>query len=153
MAMTNRGAYLLYDVYFRGASAPTTFYLALVSDTPTVDTNTLGELTEIAAANGYTSGGIAVARNSTDFDSLTETDATDLVALQIKDLTFTGDGGTLPSSGNALHAVLTDDNATVGSRQVIAFWSLEENSDGGKQVSDGQTLTLVNLQIDGDTVP
>jgi hypothetical protein len=61
-------------VAFNAAALPTTFYAALVTSAgaPTADTNTLGELTEIAAGNGYTAGGISLSKNTTDFPSLTE---------------------------------------------------------------------------------
>jgi hypothetical protein len=131
---------------FRNGTEPTTFYVALVTSAaaPTADTNTLGDLTQIAAGNGYTSGGIAVARNSTDFDTLTEDDTNDRGDLQIKDLTWTASGGSIPGSGNgARYAVLTDDNATVNSREVYAYWDLTSD----RSVSTGQTLTLQNLEI------
>lgn len=136
MAVTNKGKYHLADVYFRNASEPTSFYVALVSSTPTVDTNTMGDLTEITGDN-YTSGGVSVARDSTDFDSLVEDDTADESVIQIKDLVFNG------AFSGATYAVLTDDNATVSSRQVIAYWSLG----GSVSVSDGQTYTLQNCEI------
>jgi hypothetical protein len=131
---------------FRNGTEPTTFYVALVTSAaaPTADTNTLGDLTQIAAGNGYTSGGIAVARNTTDFDTLTEDDTNDRGDLQIKDLTWTASGGSIPGSGNgARYAVLTDDNGTVNSREVYAYWDLTSD----RSVSTGQTLTLQNLEI------
>ena len=55
---TNRGKYLQQDIVFRGATPPTYFYVALISNAvvPTVDTNTFDELTEIPAENGYYCG-------------------------------------------------------------------------------------------------
>lgn len=72
--ITNRGKYWLLDQVFRNATEVTSLYAALVTSAvaPTVNTNTFSELTEIAAGNGYTAGGIALTRNSTDFDALTE---------------------------------------------------------------------------------
>ena len=143
---TNRGKYHMLDVTFRNGTEPTSYYVALVTSAvaPTADTNTLSELTEIAAGNGYTSGGISVARNSTDFDTLTENDTNDRGEIQIKDLVWTASGGNLPASGSgARYAVLTDDNVTVGSRIVIAFWDLSSD----RTVSSGQTLTLQNCEL------
>lgn len=147
--VTNRGKFMIFDGYFRNVAAqiPTTFYVALCTSAtaPTADTNTLSELTQIAAGNGYTSGGIAVARNNTDWDVLTEDDTGDQAILQIKDLVWTASGGTLPASGGgARYAVLTDDNATVASRRIIAFWDLVSD----RSVSSGQSLTLQNCEID-----
>lgn len=143
---TNRGKYLALGVFFRGVAAPTAFYMALVTSAaaPGADLNTLSELTEIAAGNGYTSGGISVARNATDFDVYTEDDANDRALIQIKDLVWTASGGTLPASGGgARYAVLTDDNVTVGSRQVVGFFDLSSD----RSVSSGQTLTLQDCEF------
>lgn len=143
---TNRGKKILLDELFRNPTEFTNFYVALVTSAvaPTADTNTLSELTEIAAGNGYTSGGIQLARNSTDFDVSAEDDTNDLSKIQIKDLVWTASGGSLPASGSgARYAVLTDDNATVGSRQVLGFWDLVSD----RQVSAGQTLTLQDCEL------
>lgn len=142
--MTNRGKKLMFDAFFRGATPPTTFYLALVTSAaaPGPDTNTLSDLTEIAAGNGYTAGGTAVARNSTDFDTLTEDDATDMALLMVKNIVFTASGGVLPGSGaGARYAVLLTDEATVADRQVVDYWSLGSD----RSVSDGQSLTIADL--------
>ena len=141
---TNKGKHHILDQLFRNATEVTNYYVALVTSAtaPDADINTLSQLTEIAAGNGYTSGGFQLARNSTDFDSLTENDTNDRGEIQIKDVAWTASGGSIPASGNgARYAVLTDDNATVGSRIVIAFWDLSSD----RVVSSGQTLTLQNL--------
>lgn len=147
MAVTNRGKYKILDWAFRAATRPTNFYVALVTDAvaPTVDTNTLSELTQIASGNGYTTNGISLTPGGTDFDTLTEDDSGDQAILKIKDLVWTASGGSLPGSGSgARYAVITDDNATAGSRIIIAYWDLASN----RVVSSGQTLTLVDLEID-----
>ena len=144
--ITNRGKYKLLDWVFRASTLPTNFYVALCTSaaTPTVDTNTFSELTEIAAGNGYTAGGTSLTKNSTDFDVLTEDDTGDLGKIQIKDLTWTASGGSLPGSGNgARWAVLTDDNATQGNRIVIAWWDLTSD----RSVSVGQPLTLQDCEL------
>lgn len=143
---TNKGKFRILDIVFRNATEPTNLYVALVTSAvaPTADTNTLSQLTEIAAGNGYTSGGYQLARNGTDFDTLTENDTDDRGELQIKDVVWTAAGGNLPASGNgARYAVLTDDNGTVGSREVWAWWDLASD----RTVSDGQTLTLQNCEL------
>lgn len=144
---TNRGKFLALDVLFRNTGAPTNFFVALVTSavTPTADTNTLSELTEIAAGNGYTSGGFSLSRNATDFDVLTEDDTNDKALVQVKDIVWTAAAGPIPASGSgARYAVLTTDEATVGNRQVIAFFDLSAD----RSVSDGQTLTLQNTELD-----
>lgn len=145
---TNKGAFQMLGILFRNTTEPTAFFLALVTNAtpPTADTNTLGGLTEIAAGNGYTSGGISIARDATDFDTLTEDDGNDRAFVQIKDTVWTASGGTLPGSGDgARYAVLTDDNGTVGSREVYAYFDLVSD----RSVSSGQTLTLQNCELRG----
>jgi hypothetical protein len=143
--ITNRGKFWLLEQVFRNPAEPANLYLALVTSAvaPTVDTNTLSELTEIAAGNGYTAGGYQLTRNSTDFDVLTEDDAADRAYVQLKDIVWTASGGPLPASGNgARWAVLSDDNATLGSRLVLAAWDLTSD----RTVSSGQTLTVQNAE-------
>ena len=144
---TNRGKYLMLGYVFRGTTLPTNFYVALVTSAvaPAQDHNTLSELTEIAAGNGYTTGGYQLTPGTTDFDVQTENDTSDLALVQIKDVIWTASGGSIPSSGGgARYAVLTDNNVTVGSRQIIAYWSLGSD----RTVSSGQTLTLQNCELD-----
>lgn len=137
---TNKGRYRLLGL-LAGGTLPTNFYVALVTSatSPTVDINTLSELTEIATGNGYTAGGIQLSKNSTDFSNLTEDDTNDLASVDIKDLVWTASGGNLPASGSgARWAVLTDDNATLGSREVWAWSDLGSD----RTVSDTQALTV-----------
>ena len=151
MPVMNRGAFRILQAFFRNTSVPTVLYAALVTSaaTPGVDTNTFSELTEVAAGNGYTAGGISLSRNSTDFDVLTEDDTNDRAFIQIRDLVWTASGGTLPGSGSgARHAILTDDNGTQSSRDIISSWDLSSD----RSVSSGQTLTLQNCEIRITTV-
>ena len=142
---SNKGKMSILDGYFRNAGAPTNFYVALVTDTPDCDTNLMSDLTEIVAGNGYTSGGYQLTRNATDFDTLTEDDTGNQGEIQIKDVVWTASGGTIPDSGSgALYAVLTDDHATINSREVYAFWSLG----GATSVGDGAMITLADLELD-----
>ena len=143
---TNKGKMSILDAYFRNNGAPTNFYVALVTSAsaPTADTNTLSDLTEIAAGNGYTTGGYQLTKNATDFDSLTENDTDDRGEIQIKDVVWTASGGSIPDSGNgARYAVLTDDNGTVANREILAYWDLSSD----RSVSDGQSLTLQNCEL------
>lgn len=140
--VTNRGKYNLLDLV-RGASVPTNYYVGLASAAIDADDDTYADLTEVTAGNGYTAGGQSITPNSTDFDVLTEDDVNDRAYMRIKDLTWTGTGGTLPSSGNATYAFLTDDNGTMSAREVWFYWDLG----GSYQVSSGQDLTLVDLEI------
>ena len=133
---TNRGKYLILGDYLRNETSPTVFYVYLINSTPTVDTNTFSELTEASNYDGEQS----LSRNSTDFDVWTEDDVTnDNAYMQIKDLVFTASGGTCTTT----YAVLTDDNVTEGSRQVIAYFDLGAT----QNITDGNTLTLQDLQL------
>ena len=88
---TNKGKMSILDAYFRNNGAPTNFYVALVTSAtaPDADTDTMGDVTEISAGNGYTSGGYQLSKNSTDFDTLTEDDTNDRGLVQVKDVVWT----------------------------------------------------------------
>lgn len=143
---TNRGKADTLARRFRGVALPTNFYVALFTNAspPDADTNTKSQLTEIAAGNGYTEGGISLTKNTTDFDVLTEDDTNDRAFVQIKDLVWTASGGPIPASGSgARWACLTDDNATQGSREVYNFWDLVSD----QTVSDTQSMTFQDFEI------
>jgi len=146
VGFTNRGMYRILGVILRAETPPTNFYVALVTDAtaPGPDINTLSDLTEIAAGNGYTSGGYSLNRNSTDFDTWTEDDTNDEALMQVKDVAWTASGGAIPGSGDgARYAVLLDDDGTVANREVWAYWDLGS----ARSVSNGQTLTLQDLEL------
>lgn len=148
--VTNRGAYLIGGMALTNAAEPTNYYIALVTSatTPTVDHNTLSEFTEIAAGNGYSSGGLSIARTvagaGLDWASATEDDTDNRAEFILENAVWTASGGPIPASGGgARWALLTDDNGTVGSRQVLAWWDLVSD----RSVSDGQTLTVASAEI------
>jgi len=144
---TNRGKCNALAERFRGVAPPANFFLALVTavNPPTADTNLLSDCTEIAIGNGYAAaGGVSVARNSTDFDVITEDDLNDRALVQLKDIIFTASSGNLPASGDgASYAVLLGPNATPANREVEAYWDLG----GARVVSDTQTLTLQDCEL------
>ena len=143
--ITNAGKDMIFEVAFRGVTIQTNYFVALCDDSaaPTYATATLSDLGEVPDTQGYTEGGYSLTPNVTDFD-VCEVADTDDVKLQIKDVVWTASGGTLPASGDgARYAVLLDDNATEASRVVYAYWDLTSN----RQVSDGQTLTLEDLEL------
>lgn len=143
---TNKGMYRILGYVFRGDTIPTNLYIALCTDavTPDEDTNTFSQLTEVPAGNGYTAGGIQLTPGATDFDTHTEDDTGNLGYVQLKDIVWTASGGNLPSSGNgARWAILTDDNGTQGSREILAWFDLGSN----RIVSNGQQLSLIDFQL------
>jgi hypothetical protein len=145
--VTNRGRKRELDSFYRGQNTPGGFFIGLVkaAAAPTADTNVWSDVSgqEIAAGNGYTANGISVARNTTDWDVLTEDDANDRALVQLKNIVWTASGGPIPSSGGgARYAILMDDNGTPANRDVIAVFDLGSD----RTVSDGQTLTLVDCE-------
>jgi hypothetical protein len=138
---TNKGKYTMLG-WMKGTALPTNFYVALVTSAtaPVADTNTKSELTELTEQFGYTTGGKSLTKNGTDFPVHTEDDGADTAYIRIKDQAWTASGGSI---GAARYAILTDDNATQGSRLVLAFWSLTSD----RTVSDGQVLTLQALEL------
>lgn len=142
---TNKGKAMLLKSTFQATTRPTNYYIALVTSAvaPDADTNTLGQLTQIATGNGYTSGGYSLTPGATDF-TLTEDDTNDRGTLLIIDIVFTASGGPIPASGGgARWAVLTDDNVTVGSREVYAWIDLSTD----RTVSDGQELRIEDILL------
>lgn len=112
--VTNRARFNVLGIVFRNATEPTTFtlLLALNSDPPTVDDNVFGDLAEIAAGNGYTTGGVVVNRNATDFDTITEDDTNDRALVQMKDFVFTASGGDAQQVG-AANQIMTQAAAAI----------------------------------------
>lgn len=143
--VTNKGKFRLAEQALANGAEPTNLYVALVTSAvvPTALTNTFGQLTEIAAGNGYTSGGIALARNATNFPTV-EDDTNNRMECDIPDQTWAAGAGPIPASGaGARYAVLTDDNVTIANREVYAWWDLISD----RAVSVGQNLTLQNMLL------
>jgi hypothetical protein len=148
MTWTNRGSFRVMKQFGHNSALPSEYYLALVKPTPapTVDTNTMSDLDEITAGNGYPSGGVVVNRNATDFDSITEDDSTNRGIAQLKDYIITASGGNIPPSGDGFrYIVLTDNNASVAAREVYMFWDLGSED----SLLDTQALTLQDLTMNG----
>lgn len=109
-------------------------------EAPGPNTNVLSDLQEIAAGNGYSAGGEAVARDATTgFDNLTEDDPNDQAYLQLQNVEWTASGGSIPASGDGIrYPVLVDDAANV-----ICFWDLGTYD----SVSTGQKFTIQDAEI------
>lgn len=144
---TNRGRMLALQWSFQRTSLPTNLYVAAVTSAiaPTADTNTLSQLTEIAAGNGYTTGGFQLTPNATDFPDLVEDDTSDYGEVRLKDVTWTASGGSIPASGGGMrYLVLTTDEGTVGNRQVIGWWDMvtDNSAPNGNQLGPWADLGL-----------
>lgn len=152
MAFTNEGLELMIRWALRGESpVGGAFKLHLVTNDPatlTPSVTLLGELTEITGGNGYVagdSGGIDINPNATDFDVISHTDSPGKAITQLKDITWTASGGTIPASGSDARAlVLTDANGTANSRKVIAYWDLIT----AFNLTNGQSVTLSDFELD-----
>ncbi len=143
---TNRGKYMALGRLWRATALPTNYYLALWTDAtaPTADTNVMSDGTQIAAGNGYTTGGYQLTAGATDYDVWTEDDTNDRALVQMKDIVWTASGGNIPASGDgARYAVHTDDDGTIADREVYHYFDLTS----ARTVSTGQTLTLQNCEI------
>ena len=139
--LTNKLKAELLGVFFRGEAAPVSYFLALVTgdNVPGPDTNTMADLTELDAGNGYVAGGQAIARDAIDFPTSDEDDTGDKGVVGLKDIIFTANGGNLPASGNgARYAVLTDDNVTVNDRKVYLWFDLQAD----RFLTDTQDLQI-----------
>lgn len=151
--LTNIGKKRILEMAFRdtqdsAAMDTAPLYLALSTSAASLDaeTTTFDTATEIAPGNGYTTGGEVVERDGAD---LTVWDVLDINAasaygyIRLKDMVWTATG-TFPASGNgAFYAVLLDDNATVGSRQVYGWVDLTT----ARSIGSGATLTLQDIEI------
>lgn len=145
MPWTNRGAYRMLS-WLRGGTVPANFYAALVCNTnaPVLNTILFSELDEIAEANGYTSGGIIVNTDSTDWDTISQDNANTRSYVQLKDYVWTADGGPIPGSGDgARYLVILDNTATVGDREVYFYHDLTSD----RAVSDGQSLSITDAEV------
>lgn len=144
MGVTNRGKTLQFDWVYRAVPLPSNFYLALVTAAipPTAATTTLGQLTEIAAGNGYTTGGVALTPGTTDFDGNVQNDTANRAELHLRQIVWTAAGGSIPASGDgARYAVQTTDEGVVANRQVMCWWDLGSP----RSALDGQLLPLIDL--------
>jgi len=142
---TDRGKKLLLDYAFEASTVPTTYYLALCTSatSPTKATNLFSDLTEVAAGNGYVTGGSALTA-ATNF-TVTEVDSTVGAKVVIDDVTWTASGGDLPSSGDGARWAVLLDGAVSGSN-VLAYFDLVSD----RTVSDTQTLTIEDAEIDAN---
>ena len=136
---------------FADTTAFDTLFVMLCTSavTPDKDVETFATLTPIATGSGYqstggigTNEGFLLPGNAADFYAITHGDG--YGRIKIRDIIWTASGGSIPDSGDgARWAVLTDNNTTIDSRVVLAWWDLTSD----RSVADGNTLTLQDLEI------
>lgn len=139
---TNRYKRRLLEWSLNGLTLPTNYYAHLVDDTtaPTADTATLSELTE---CSNYSP--IALSPNTTDFPNIAQDNGADTGSVDVRSLEFTASGGSIT---NARYMVITDDNVTLGSREVFLYYDLV----GNRTVSDGESITITGGDITASEV-
>tara|TARA_R110000824_G_scaffold243_1_gene1287 strand:+ start:397 stop:834 length:438 start_codon:yes stop_codon:yes gene_type:complete len=135
---TNKGKAKLLRAFFQSETAPTNVYVYLVTGavTPTADTNTLSQLTEIAE----TGKEIQLSLNTTDFPtsvSGSEDDTNDSGIMRIKAIVIAG------AITAASYVILTDDNVTEADRIVYAYWSLGSI----RTIAASESLTIAGLEF------
>jgi len=143
---TNRGKYRTIRVALGATDTPSSFRVFLItpSTAPTAGTDTLSVIGQIADGNGYSTGGYTINRDTTDWDTFTESDTGDRAFAQLKDVVWTASGGAIPSAGSgARYAVLGNYTSTLASTDVWYYWDLSSE----RSVSDGQTITLQNCEV------
>lgn len=129
-------------------AVPANYFVALctAATAPTIDTTTLGQMTEIAQGAGYSAGGKSVPLNTTAWPTIAAaanvtvgSDVTSQVKMTAADIGFVATGGALPLSGSgARYACLLTPHATPASRRVWVVWDLVD----AVSVSSGQELKL-----------
>jgi hypothetical protein len=143
--VTNRGKFKFLQFAFNAVSTPTNYYAALftAANTPAATSSTRVALTEVAAGNGYTAGGQALAPNTTNFPGITQDDTNNLAKILVINLTWTASGGNLPSNsvGAAWMALC---GGTTSSDDVYAFWNLGAS----RVVANTQALQVNQAEID-----
>lgn len=103
-------------------------FKTMLTNTAPVATNTIkANITEITAANGYTSGGTA--------STVTKSNASGVETLFATDVVFTASGGNI---NTFRYAVLYNDTQTTPAKPLVGFW------DYGSSISpaSGETFTV-----------
>src|SRR3990167_5392856 len=149
--LTNRGKIRLLEMAFRNtkdtaAIDTSPLFIAFVTSAASLsaETTTFDTTTQIVTGNGYADGGLDIDRDTLDWDALAISSATAYGYIRLKGVVWTASGGGLAASGNgAAYAIITDDNATIGSRQVYAWIDLTT----ARSIGSGATLTLQDIEI------
>lgn len=127
-AFADEGEQLILDVFLRGATAPTQFYLRLFNDTP-VETDGLASLTGEPSGNGYAAS--LIERSATGWPTLA-LDSGDYQATSSAE-TFTASGGSI---GPVTYAVIATSSDNTG--KLIAYAALSQS----RTLASGESLTV-----------
>jgi hypothetical protein len=150
---SNRGKYRMLQYFVGGDSGNVTgeaaqFYCALATNSvgpPAGTIDHFGDLDQSVTGFGYPDGGIVVDRTATQWATTSEDDGSNFAYVRSADITFTNTGGgTIPGSGGAYYAVLTDDLADpITGREVIGWGSFG----GSKTSGTDQDFVVQNLEM------
>lgn len=127
-ALVDEGEQLILDVFLRGATAPTQFFLRLFNSTPT-ETSTLSALTGEPSTNGYAAQ--LVERSAVGWPTLV-LDGEGWQATSSEE-TFVATGG---SWGPVSHCVLATTSNNTG--RLLSFAALNQS----RTLADGETLRV-----------
>lgn len=136
MATYQKFFQFIEDVFEKVHNCGSDTLKVMLTNTAPVATNSVkADLTEIAAGNGYTAGGAAVAQSSS-----AQTGGT--YKLVIADPTFTASGGSI---GPFRYAVLYNDTPTSPADPLIAFWDYGTSI----TITNGNSFTVDLDQANG----
>jgi hypothetical protein len=143
--VTNRGKRRFLEWPLNALALPTNFFAALftAANSPTATTSTRSSLTEVAAGNGYTAGGISLSKNATDFPSITQDDTNNLAKILVRNLTWTASGGDLPADDVGARWMCLC-SGTAGTDDIISYWDLGAS----RVVTNTQQLQVNAAEID-----
>lgn len=127
-ALADEGEQSVLDVYLRGATPPSGFFVRLYNDTPT-DTDTLAILTGEPTGNGYAP--LAIERSAVGWPTLA-LDAGDYMATS-KSVTVTASGGSI---GPVTYVVLATSSDNSG--KLISYAALSQS----RTLAAGESLTV-----------
>ena len=144
MAWTNIGKQRMFEQFFEASSAPSDFYLAASPSSAEFNASTVyvSSVGEVTASGGYVAGGLLVERGGGVSGFLTTTGVDFAIAELSGSYVLSGSGGTI---NDVKVFMLTDDNATVGGREIYAYWSTGSDVD----IGGDSTLTITSASLQG----
>lgn len=136
-ALANEGEQSVLDTYFRGATPPAGFYLRLYNTTPALG-STLSTLSasEPATANGYNPANQGLARNSTDWPSLSLVSSH--YEVTSKTITVTASGGTI---GPVTYAAIATSSDNTG--KLVSYAALSAT----RTLNAGDSLQMTSYKV------
>jgi hypothetical protein len=136
MAAFNKFSQFVEDVAHKVHDLETdTLKVMLTNTAPAASNAVKGDITEIAAGNGYTAGGSQATQSSSGQTSGT-------YKLVVADVTFTASGGSI---GPFRYAVLYNDTPTSPADPLIGYWDYGTNV----TITDGNSFQVDMSDVNG----